>query len=95
MLCKEMLYFYIALINLLETQSVIEMMKSKIVRDAQEVCRYVTQSNKSSCHYTELRNNIGLSETELNLALGWLLRNDEITFDRRTQMIYFTFVSFF
>ena len=70
-------------------------MKSKVIENAQTVCRYTMQSNKCCCHYTELLNNIGLSEAELNLALGWLLRGDEITFDRRTQMIHFAFVSFF
>lgn len=59
------------------------MNKSKIERNARKVWLLVSRENRQ-WKFAELQQATGLSERELQLAIGWLAHDSKIQFTHRT-----------
>lgn len=63
-------------------------MKTKQIRaDADIVWQLIFESENKSCTYPRLKDSCGMSEIDLNRALGWLAHDGKVEINNKTQEI--------
>lgn len=59
------------------------------------VWRAIDATEKKSCSFNELKQDCGLSDMELNRAIGWLAREEKIVINDSEQRISLPYYQFF
>ena len=63
------------------------MIKTRIGTNAGKIWRKVNSTAQKSCSFKELCSELDLSEQDVNLAIGWLSRDDQIVIDEKMERI--------